>query len=197
MPSTAARPSTRRLAQRARPRVGSAAWSVVMVVALAGAMVGCGSESGSDASKIPSSTPAIETADPKIPVPASPDVAAVYVTLTNASSKTDTLESVTTDAGGHAELHRSFSEDGSAMMKPAGPISIHGGATLTLAPGGYHIMIMKPSRALQEGDHVQVDLEFRRAGKVSFDAPVVPTADVLGGGGTSGHSGNDDHSSGH
>ena len=38
---------------------------------------------------------------------------------------------------------------------------------VVLAPGGYHLMFIKPKRALVEGERFTATLRFRDAGKVS------------------------------
>jgi periplasmic copper chaperone A len=57
-------------------------------------------------------------------------------------------------------------------MRPmSGGLSISPGQTITLAPGGYHIMMMGLKAPLKQGDRVPMTLQFEKAGKidVTFD----------------------------
>lgn len=176
---------------RHRTRTGVVAAAIVMALGLLGSVSGCGSGADDGSAKI-------TVSDPRIPAPATPAVAAVYLTVHNGTSADDVLESVTTSAGGDAELHRSSMQNGSATMAPAGPTTVKHDGTLVLKPGGYHIMIMKPTEALHTGDHVKVTLHFRDSGAVTVDAPVLDPDVVVNGGHTSsdgaGHS--SDHMTG-
>lgn len=159
--------------------------SVLAVAALVVA-AGCSSKGSTDGGV---ETAALAVTNARIPVPASPDVAAVYLDVVNNTDEADTLESVTTDAGGTAEVHETTDDNGTMKMSASGPVDIAAGATLALKPGGYHIMIMKPTRTLAEGESVAVTLHFTRAGAVKVDAEVVDPASVMEGGAGSGHDG--------
>lgn len=163
----------RHLPGRTRRRSPWAALVVVLAVVV-GVVAACGSDSDSPGG--------ITVSDARIPEPANPEVAAAYLTVTNGSSTDDVLESVTTSAGGDAELHRTTVTDGTSTMEAAGPVTVAAGDTLTLEPGGFHVMIMGPSEPLQTGDRVEVTLRFREAGEVSVEVPVVDPAEVFTGG---------------
>ena len=62
--------------------------------------------------------------------------------------------------------------NGVATMRPVkGGLSIAPGQSVTLAPGGYHLMMMELKGPLNKGDKVPVTLTFEKAGdvKVTFD----------------------------
>lgn len=170
--------------------------SLVVALVLVGlAAAGCGSGSGTSDSATTVAAHAgagIRVTNARIPAPANPDTAAVYLTITNGTDHDVVLESVTTTAGGHAEVHRSSDENGMATMAPAGPMTVDAGATLVLEPGGYHVMVMNPTRSLQVGDHVSVTLHFRGAQKVVTTARVVAPSDVVAGGDGHGDAESDD-----
>jgi copper(I)-binding protein len=46
-------------------------------------------------------------------------------------------------------------------MKHPARIEIKAGSTLQFTPGGYHLMLMYPKKALRQGDQVEVLLEFQ------------------------------------
>jgi copper(I)-binding protein len=51
-------------------------------------------------------------------------------------------------------------------------LAIPAGETVTLAPGGYHLMFMELDGALEAGGSVDVTLTFERAGEVTLSMPV-------------------------
>mgnify|MGYP002735320739 FL=1 len=63
--------------------------------------------------------------------------------------------------------------DGVASMPHTMSIPVPAGATIELAPGGFHGMLMGLTTALKEGDSFPVTLTFERAGEVTVDVEVV------------------------
>ena len=60
--------------------------------------------------------------------------------------------------------------NGVMKMRPvAGGLEIKPGRTVTLKPGGYHIMFVGMKRQLKQGEHFKVTLQFAKAGKVAVD----------------------------
>jgi copper(I)-binding protein len=57
-------------------------------------------------------------------------------------------------------LHRSVSENGMEHMQAADAIDVPAHASAALAPGGYHLMLMRPRHAVAPGDTVRVRLHF-------------------------------------
>ena len=53
-------------------------------------------------------------------------------------------------------IHRSVEEDGVAKMRAAGDLTVAAGGELRFAPGGLHLMLMQPKRALAEGDVARI-----------------------------------------
>ncbi len=96
---------------------------------------------------------------------------AVYLTITDTGTP-DTLTGVTTPIAAEAALHESFNDHGVMKMRPVGPMPIEPGKPLTLAPGGYHIMLMGLKQALKPGDSFPVTLTFAKAGQITATASV-------------------------
>ena len=65
----------------------------------------------------------------------------VYLTITDTGTP-DTLTGVTTPVAAEAALHQSIDDHGVMKMRPVGSLPIESGKPVTLAPGGYHIMLM-------------------------------------------------------
>jgi len=55
------------------------------------------------------------------------------------------------------------------------------GQTLTLKPGGYHIMFVGLNKPMKQGEHAPVTLEFANAGKVNVEFVVEAVGATQGG----------------
>ena len=113
--------------------------------------------------------------------------AAAYLTVVNAGKENDTLMSASTPVAGMADVHRSFMDNGVMKMRPAGPLDLKPGASLKLAPGGYHVMLMDLKQPLAAGQTFPVTLVFKKAGnvtamvKVQNSAPAGSSGGAMGG----------------
>jgi copper(I)-binding protein len=96
---------------------------------------------------------------------------AVYLTITD-TGPPDTLTGVSTPVAAMAGLHQSTENNGVTKMRPVTSLPIEPGKTVTLAPGGYHIMLMDLNQPLKEGDSFPVTLSFAKAGQVTATATV-------------------------
>ncbi len=100
-------------------------------------------------------------------VPAVAPVAGGFLTVVNDDDVDDRLLRVESDIAQRVEIHQ-MRNDGGVMRMRALPdgvvVPAHG--KLELKPGGYHLMLIKPRRALVEGDHFGATLVFQRAGRV-------------------------------
>ncbi|WP_375450162.1 copper chaperone PCu(A)C [uncultured Devosia sp.] len=100
-----------------------------------------------------------------------------FVTITNNGATPDRLVSVSTPAAEVGQLH-DMTMDGDVMKMRAMTegVVIPPGQTVTLAPGGLHMMFMGLKGAFVEGQSVAVTLTFERAGTVTLDLPVLGAA---------------------
>ena len=71
-------------------------------------------------------------------------VAAGYMSLSNNTTQTITITGVTSPEFESVEMHESALEDGIARMYPLAELTILSGMTVTLEPGGKHLMLMQP-----------------------------------------------------
>jgi periplasmic copper chaperone A len=93
--------------------------------------------------------------------------AAGYLTITNTGSEPDHLIAASTPAAGKGEIHIMEVNAGVMTMHPVeGGIEIPAGGSVTLAPGGYHLMFIGLKDALKEGGKMPVTLKFEKAGTV-------------------------------
>lgn len=97
---------------------------------------------------------------------------AAYFTLTNRTGKADTLLNISSTVAKDVSLHRTVKKQGASRMLSVSHVALKPGETLTLEPGGYHVMLMGLKQPLKEGAAVTIELLFQHAGKVSTTMPV-------------------------
>jgi len=84
--------------------------------------------------------------------------AAGYMTLQNSSAEAIVLTGASSPACGMLMLHRTETAGGVDRMVPVKQVTVPGHGSFRFAPGGYHIMCMRP--AMQVGETVPVTLKF-------------------------------------
>ncbi len=87
-------------------------------------------------------------------------VLAGFAMLHNESDRERRLVAVESDDFERVEMHRTLIENGMARMLPQASLMIPAQGMLRLAPGGLHLMLIGPRRALAEGDRVTLTLRF-------------------------------------
>lgn len=105
-----------------------------------------------------------------LPAPGGAPTAAGYLTVTNTGKTGDRLIAAATPEAQSVEIHQ-MTMDGAVMrMRPVpGGLTIQPGQTLTLAPGGHHLMLIGPKHAFAVGDKVPGTLRFEHAGTVQVE----------------------------
>lgn len=89
-----------------------------------------------------------------------------YLTITNTGDTPDRLLDVRADFP-KVEIHESVVTDGVGRMLPVDDVEILPGQTVTLQPGGIHVMFMGlKGRPLVEGEKFPATLVFEKAGEV-------------------------------
>lgn len=90
-----------------------------------------------------------------------------------ASVEGDRLLAVASPAAEMGQIHDMKIEDGVAKMREIeGGLEIPAGQTVSLAPGGKHLMLMGLTGPLVEGSDITLILTFEKAGEVEVTAPV-------------------------
>jgi periplasmic copper chaperone A len=114
--------------------------------------------------------------------------AAGYATLRNVSDRRATLIDVSTADYGATMFHASRNQRGVEQMVPIDSVRIEPHSQVSFAPEGLHIMLMRPKRAIQPGDHVLLTLRFAdgQTLQVSFEVRRVDGSAVTGTPATSG-----------
>jgi copper(I)-binding protein len=100
------------------------------------------------------------------------DSAAAYVSLTSASA--DKLTGVDASGFGMAMLHVSKVTNGVSSMADVDGISLPAGQTVTLKPGGFHIMLMDFKSPPVIGSSVTLTFHFLHARDLAVSAHVKP-----------------------
>lgn len=97
--------------------------------------------------------------------PRGASVGAGYLTVTNTGKTADRLVGGETDAAKRFELHKMTMDNGVMKMRPLrNGLEIKPGQTVTLKPGGYHVMLVGLRKPLVKGEHVEATLRFEKAG---------------------------------
>jgi hypothetical protein len=144
----------------------------LLFVLLAAALAACGSAGA--ASPAPASGGSIAVRDAWIRAATEGGLSAAYLTIANGSPADDALVAISApELATVVGLHETTTgDDGMTGMHHAPSIAIPANGSLTLEPGGFHVMLEGLRRDLVAGDTVQLVLIFERAGPVTVDAQV-------------------------
>src|SRR6202451_500810 len=81
---------------------------------------------------------------------------AAYMTITNTGKTPDKVSCVSSDASAECQIHTMTMDNGVMQMRPVeGGLEIKPGETVTLKPGGLHVMLVNLKHPLQEGKTVK------------------------------------------
>ena len=153
---------------------------LLLAVALAGGLSGCGSGDttapGGGASATTSGTPAAAVTVTDAWVKAKPDLGSMpmtgaFATLKNTTNAPVVITSAESSASPVTELHETVTNAGQpAMQKVEGGFTLEPGATRELRPGGDHIMLMTLAEPLNPGETVTITLTTQDGQKIPFEA---------------------------
>jgi len=104
--------------------------------------------------------------------PPGAQVLAAYLALENPGTKADKLVAVLSPDFARVEIHATEIRDGIARMIALDTLPIPAHAVVKLAPGGYHLMLHRPRRALAAGMSVTLQLRFDSGARLTVVAPV-------------------------
>ncbi|WP_407176786.1 copper chaperone PCu(A)C [Bradyrhizobium sp. STM 3562] len=100
--------------------------------------------------------------------PGGAKVAGGYLTIKNRGDRIERLLSASTSLAQRTEIHQMAMIGGIMTMRPAaGGLIIEPGHSVTLAPGGTHLMFEGINAAFRQGDRVPVTLDFEQAGAMN------------------------------
>jgi copper(I)-binding protein len=96
-----------------------------------------------------------------------------YMTVTNMGNEPDRLVGGASDVAKQVEVHEMSMDNGVMKMRMlSSGLEIKPGQTVTLKPGGYHIMFTGLKEPLKQGEHFEATLTFAKAGKAEVDFTV-------------------------
>lgn len=102
------------------------------------------------------------------------DVAAVYLTLRNPTTRPVSIVGVESSLASHAMIHETKTESGQSRMRPHEQLVVPAGQTVKLEPGGLHVMLHGVTRPAAVGDSVPLVLLLADGNKVQVAAIVRP-----------------------
>jgi copper(I)-binding protein len=102
------------------------------------------------------------------------DVAAVYLTLRNPSTRPIVIVGVESSVASHAMIHETKTESGQSRMRPHEQLVVPPGKTVKLEPGGLHVMLHGLTQPVAVGQSVPLVLLLDGGGKVQVAAVVRP-----------------------
>jgi copper(I)-binding protein len=96
-----------------------------------------------------------------------------FLTVTNKGTAPDKLISAKSVAAGAVQIHEMKMEGNIMRMREReGGLEIAPGATVTLAPGGFHLMLMGLKEPLKQGEKVPLTLVFEKAGSIDVEMDI-------------------------
>ncbi len=100
-------------------------------------------------------------------------VSAAYMVIENTGGA-DKLISASADVAGVTEIHETKDMGNGMMgMQPVqGGLDVPANGSVTLKPGGYHIMLMKLKQDLTPGQTIKLTLTFQSGKEIVLDVPV-------------------------
>lgn len=123
--------------------------------------------------------------DAYIRQPASPDVAAAYLTVRNDGDQPDRLSSAYCGAATTTTVHSDSASMQPGQTAAATPLAVPARQVASLTPARGHIMLDQLTGTLKAGDTVSLLLRFDKAGQVLVDVPVIAITAPAPGGATS------------
>lgn len=107
-----------------------------------------------------------------------------FMLIENTGTEADRLVGASTEGAAKSEIHEMKMEgDMMKMAELPDGLEIPAGATVTLAPGGFHVMLMGLVQPLREDECLAVTLTFEKAGDLpvllSIGAPNATAPDAM------------------
>lgn len=94
-------------------------------------------------------------------------MSAGYATISNTGEEPDRIVALTSPIAEAVELHESVEENGRSMMRPVTGLEVPAGGEISLAPGGYHLMLIGVAAPLVEGESYDITITFETAGELT------------------------------
>lgn len=99
-----------------------------------------------------------------------------YAQVENLTDRKIALVSATSPDFAAVEFHRTEIVNGLARMREEKVIVIAAGSSVSFQPGGLHMMLLNPPRALKAGDRARVELRLDDGRLIRVEIPVLKRA---------------------
>jgi copper(I)-binding protein len=103
-------------------------------------------------------------------------VLAAYMDITNHGDAPAVITAVSSPDFERVEIHRTEMSEGMMRMMKQDQLEIGVHKVVHLKPGGYHLMLIKPVKALRSGDSVELQLQLADQPALTIQAPVQKSA---------------------
>lgn len=99
---------------------------------------------------------------------------AAYMTIRNAGTEGITLTSMRADISANVSIHKTEVDgDGVSRMSPQKSVNVPAGESISLEPGGLHVMMMNLQAPLNEGSEFPLTLVFENGEEMTISVPVL------------------------
>ncbi|WP_286239115.1 copper chaperone PCu(A)C [Neptuniibacter halophilus] len=105
-------------------------------------------------------------------VPPGQKISASFMQLNNSDAEKVALVSASSAVAESVELHTHSHADGVMQMRQVEQIEVPASGSVTLQPGGYHIMLIGLKQDLPEGSHIDLQLNFSDGTRQDLNLPV-------------------------
>lgn len=95
-----------------------------------------------------------------------------FMVFRNTGEAADAVVAASSDVAETVELHTHIKDGDVMRMREVPRIDLPAGETVTLQPGGLHVMLMGLKAPLEEGESFDLTVTFENAGSVTFAVPV-------------------------
>jgi len=83
-----------------------------------------------------------------------------YFTIENRSDKAITVTRIDSPEYSDVQMHETILEDGISRMRALKFFQVNPASTLEFAPGGKHVMLMKPIATMSSGSPVTLEIHY-------------------------------------
>jgi periplasmic copper chaperone A len=98
---------------------------------------------------------------------------AAYMTVTNSGTTAEHLNCVSSDAATECQIHQMTMDGGVMKMRPVqGGLEVKPGETVTLKPGGFHLMLVGLKAPLQPGKSLDATFKIDSGSTVQVAFPI-------------------------
>ncbi|WP_431271335.1 copper chaperone PCu(A)C [Dankookia sp. P2] len=97
-----------------------------------------------------------------------------FLAIANRGAAPDRLVGASSPVARVTEIHTHIREGDILRMRPVAAVDLPPGGTVTLQPGGFHLMLIGLKEPLIQGRSVPLTLRFERAGEIEVMLAVQP-----------------------